>query len=51
MTVIVVVAVVVLALVLIAAIGFMVYKKKNAKCPPSSENSSELSQKLNPDHH
>ncbi|KAM9340516.1 major histocompatibility complex class I-related gene protein-like isoform 1-T2 [Symphorus nematophorus] len=45
----VIVAVVVLALALIAAIGFMVYrKKKPAKCPPSPDSGSELSEKLNP---
>ncbi|KAM9340198.1 major histocompatibility complex class I-related gene protein-like [Symphorus nematophorus] len=45
----VIVAVVVLALALIAAIGFMVYKKKKAaKCPPSPDSGSELSEKLNP---
>ncbi|KAM9340519.1 major histocompatibility complex class I-related gene protein-like [Symphorus nematophorus] len=45
----VIVAVVVLALALIAAIGFMVYrKKKAAKCPPSPDSGSELSEKLNP---
>ncbi|KAM9340199.1 major histocompatibility complex class I-related gene protein-like [Symphorus nematophorus] len=45
----VIVAVVVFALALIAAIGFMVYKKKKAaKCPPSPDSGSELSEKLNP---
>nr|AIL25832.1 MHC class I antigen [Scatophagus argus] len=49
MTVIIAVVVVVLALVLIAAavVVFVVSKKKEAKCPPS-DNSSEASQKLNP---
>nr|AIL25828.1 MHC class I antigen [Scatophagus argus] len=49
MTVIIAVVVVVLALVLIAAaaVVFVVRKKKEAKCPPS-DNSSEASQKLNP---
>nr|AIL25827.1 MHC class I antigen [Scatophagus argus] len=49
MTVIIAVVVVVLALVLIAAAAavFLVCKKKEAKCPPS-DNSSELSEKLNP---
>nr|AIL25836.1 MHC class I antigen [Scatophagus argus] len=49
MTVIIAVVVVVLALVLIAAaaVVFVVRKKKEAKCPPS-DNSSELSEKLNP---
>ncbi|XP_051245672.1 major histocompatibility complex class I-related gene protein isoform X1 [Dicentrarchus labrax] len=42
--------VVVLAVVLIAAIGFIVYKKKKANRPPRPpENSSELSEKLNPE--
>ncbi|KAM9339826.1 major histocompatibility complex class I-related gene protein-like [Symphorus nematophorus] len=45
----VIVAVVVFALALIAATGFMVYrKKKAAKCPPSPDSGSELSEKLNP---
>ncbi|XP_032363525.1 H-2 class I histocompatibility antigen, Q9 alpha chain [Etheostoma spectabile] len=49
----VIAAVVVLALVL-AVIGVLVYRKKKAKyspskCPPSPDNSSELSEKLNPD--
>nr|AIL25830.1 MHC class I antigen [Scatophagus argus] len=49
MTVIIAVVVVVLALVLIAAaaVVFVVRKKKEAKCPPS-DNSSEASEKLNP---
>ncbi|XP_054483495.1 LOW QUALITY PROTEIN: major histocompatibility complex class I-related gene protein-like [Anoplopoma fimbria] len=47
-TIIIIIAVAVLALVLIAGVGFMAYKKKKAKCPPPSDNSSELS-KLNPD--
>ncbi|KAI9536177.1 hypothetical protein NQZ68_036275 [Dissostichus eleginoides] len=45
----IIVAVAVLALALIAVIGFVAYKKKKAKCPPSPDNSSELSEKLNPD--
>ncbi|KAM9340197.1 major histocompatibility complex class I-related gene protein-like [Symphorus nematophorus] len=45
----VIVAVVVFALALNAVIGFMVYKKKKAaKCPPSPDSGSELSEKLNP---
>nr|XP_046273784.1 major histocompatibility complex class I-related gene protein-like isoform X2 [Scatophagus argus] len=50
MTVIIAVVVVVLALILIAAavaVWFLVCKKKEAKCPPS-DNSSELSERLNP---
>nr|XP_046273786.1 class I histocompatibility antigen, F10 alpha chain-like [Scatophagus argus] len=49
MTVIIAVVVVVLALVLIAAaaVVFVVRKKKEAKCPPS-DNSCELSERLNP---
>ncbi|XP_029299434.1 major histocompatibility complex class I-related gene protein-like [Cottoperca gobio] len=43
------VAVAALALVLLAVIGFMCYKKKNAKCPPSPDSRSEASEKLNPD--
>ncbi|XP_067468230.1 class I histocompatibility antigen, F10 alpha chain-like [Thunnus thynnus] len=53
MTIIIVVAVVVVALIVIAVVGFMVYKKKKdgeAKVlNNSSENSSELSAKLNPE--
>ncbi|XP_051251237.1 major histocompatibility complex class I-related gene protein-like [Dicentrarchus labrax] len=42
--------VVVLAVVLIAVIGFIVYKKKKANRPPRPpENSTELSEKLNPE--
>nr|AIL25819.1 MHC class I antigen [Scatophagus argus] len=49
MTVIIAVVVVVLALFIAAAVAvwFLVCKKKEAKCPPS-DNSSELSEKLNP---
>ncbi|XP_071355675.1 class I histocompatibility antigen, Gogo-OKO alpha chain-like isoform X2 [Trachinotus anak] len=43
-------AVVVAALVLFAVTGFMVYKKKKAKRPPSRpENGSDLSETLNPE--
>nr|ADX01349.1 major histocompatibility class I receptor [Lutjanus sanguineus] len=46
----VIAAVVVLTLVLIAVIGFVLYKKKKAaKCPPSPDTGSELSEKLNPE--
>ncbi|XP_078124321.1 major histocompatibility complex class I-related protein 1-like isoform X4 [Sander vitreus] len=45
----IVAAVVVLALVLLAVIGVLVYRKKKAKCPPSPDNSVELSEKLNPE--
>ncbi|XP_059205400.1 major histocompatibility complex class I-related gene protein-like [Centropristis striata] len=42
-------AAVVLVLFFITATGFIIYKKKKAKCPPSApDNSSELSEKLNP---
>ncbi|XP_041811142.1 class I histocompatibility antigen, F10 alpha chain-like [Chelmon rostratus] len=44
----IIVAVVVLALVLIAAVGFMIYKKKNAKRPPSPINNPEVLVELNP---
>ncbi|XP_076005934.1 class I histocompatibility antigen, F10 alpha chain-like isoform X2 [Genypterus blacodes] len=45
----IIIAVAVVALLVLAAIGFVViYKKKNAKCPPSSETSSEVTEKLNP---
>ncbi|XP_073319107.1 major histocompatibility complex class I-related gene protein-like [Pagrus major] len=50
MTVLVTAAVVVLALILIGAAGFIVYKKKKAISPPSSpDNSTELSEQLNPE--
>ncbi|XP_039676187.1 major histocompatibility complex class I-related gene protein-like [Perca fluviatilis] len=43
-------AVAVLAVVLAAATGFIFYKNKKAKLPPQSpDNSSELSEKLNPE--
>ncbi|KAM9340518.1 major histocompatibility complex class I-related gene protein-like [Symphorus nematophorus] len=42
-------AIVVFAFVLVAATGFIIYKKKKAKHPPSSPDSvSELSEELNP---
>ncbi|XP_036945505.1 major histocompatibility complex class I-related gene protein-like isoform X2 [Acanthopagrus latus] len=50
MTVLVTAAVVVLALILIGAAGFIVYKKKKAISPPSApDNSTELSEPLNPE--
>ncbi|XP_073318999.1 major histocompatibility complex class I-related gene protein-like [Pagrus major] len=50
MTVPVTAAVVVLALILIGAAGFIVYKKKKAISPPSSpDNSTELSERVNPE--
>ncbi|XP_030268685.1 major histocompatibility complex class I-related gene protein-like [Sparus aurata] len=50
MTVLVTAAVVVLALILIGAAGFIIYKKKKAISPPSSpDNSTELSEQLNPE--
>ncbi|XP_073319282.1 major histocompatibility complex class I-related gene protein-like isoform X2 [Pagrus major] len=50
MTVLVTAAVVVLALILIGAAGFLVYKEKKAISPPSSpDNSTELSEQLNPE--
>ncbi|XP_074469552.1 class I histocompatibility antigen, F10 alpha chain-like isoform X2 [Sebastes fasciatus] len=48
MTVPIIAAVVVLALVLIAVIGVVIYKKKNAKRPPSPVNNAAVLQKLNP---
>ncbi|XP_051233141.1 major histocompatibility complex class I-related gene protein isoform X1 [Dicentrarchus labrax] len=43
-------AVAVLALILISACGVIIYKRKKAKCPPTSpDNGSELSEKLNPE--
>ncbi|XP_049458277.1 class I histocompatibility antigen, F10 alpha chain-like isoform X3 [Epinephelus fuscoguttatus] len=48
MTVPIIAAVVVLALVLIAVIGFVIYKKKNAKRPPSPINNPEVTEELNP---
>ncbi|XP_076005943.1 class I histocompatibility antigen, F10 alpha chain-like [Genypterus blacodes] len=48
-TISIIIAVAVVALVVLAAVGSVViYKKKNAKCPPSSETSSESTEKLNP---
>ncbi|XP_030267500.1 major histocompatibility complex class I-related gene protein-like [Sparus aurata] len=50
MTVLVTAAVVVLAVILIGAAGFIIYKKKKATIPPSSpDNSTELSEQLNPE--
>ncbi|XP_030266289.1 major histocompatibility complex class I-related gene protein-like [Sparus aurata] len=50
MTVLVTAAVVVPALILIGAAGFIVYNKKKAISPPSSpDNSTELSEQLNPE--
>ncbi|XP_073319802.1 major histocompatibility complex class I-related gene protein-like [Pagrus major] len=50
MIVLVTAAVVVPALILIGAAGFIVYKKKKAISPPSSpDNSTELSEQLNPE--
>ncbi|XP_071355984.1 major histocompatibility complex class I-related gene protein-like [Trachinotus anak] len=50
MTVPIIAAVVGVALILIAVTGFMVYRKKKAKHPPSSpENGTELCEKLNPE--
>ncbi|XP_050924624.1 major histocompatibility complex class I-related gene protein isoform X3 [Lates calcarifer] len=49
-TVLIIVAVVVVALVLIAVTGFVIYRKRKDKHPPSSpENSTELSAKLDPE--
>ncbi|XP_071356538.1 major histocompatibility complex class I-related gene protein-like [Trachinotus anak] len=49
-TVSIIAAVVVLTLILIAVTGFMVYRKKKAKHPPSPpENVSELCEELNPE--
>uniref|UniRef100_A0A3Q3MGN0 Major histocompatibility complex class I-related gene protein-like n=1 Tax=Mastacembelus armatus TaxID=205130 RepID=A0A3Q3MGN0_9TELE len=49
-TILIIISLVVLVLVLIAAVGFMVYRKKQAKDPPSPPgNSSELSERLNPE--
>ncbi|XP_075954680.1 class I histocompatibility antigen, F10 alpha chain-like [Anarhichas minor] len=45
--IIIIIAVALLALV-IAVGGVMVYRKRKAKCPPTSDTSSELSEKLNP---
>ncbi|XP_073319799.1 major histocompatibility complex class I-related gene protein-like [Pagrus major] len=49
MTVPVTAAVVVLALILIGAAGFIVYKKKKGERPAAPENSTELSEQLNPE--
>ncbi|XP_078032003.1 class I histocompatibility antigen, F10 alpha chain-like [Epinephelus lanceolatus] len=48
MTVPIIAGVVVLALVLIAVIGFVIYKKKNAKRPPSPISNPEVLEELNP---
>ncbi|XP_071355974.1 major histocompatibility complex class I-related gene protein-like isoform X4 [Trachinotus anak] len=49
-TVSIIAAVVVLTLILIAVTGFMVYRKKKAKHPPSPpDNESELCEELNPE--
>ncbi|XP_074469564.1 class I histocompatibility antigen, F10 alpha chain-like isoform X2 [Sebastes fasciatus] len=48
MTVPIIAAVVVLVLVLIAVIGVVIYKKKNAKRPPSPVNNAEVLEELNP---
>ncbi|XP_039977563.1 class I histocompatibility antigen, F10 alpha chain isoform X2 [Xiphias gladius] len=48
MTVIIVAAAVVLALVIIAAAGFLIYKNKNAKRPPSPVSNPEVLEQLNP---
>ncbi|XP_059206428.1 H-2 class I histocompatibility antigen, Q9 alpha chain-like [Centropristis striata] len=48
MTVPIIAAVVVLALVLIAVIGFVIYKKKNDKRPPSPVSNKEVLEELNP---
>ncbi|XP_051245976.1 H-2 class I histocompatibility antigen, Q9 alpha chain-like [Dicentrarchus labrax] len=47
-TVIIIAAVVVLALVLIAVVGCVIYKKKNAKRPPSPISNPEVMEQLNP---
>ncbi|XP_037650633.1 H-2 class I histocompatibility antigen, Q9 alpha chain-like isoform X4 [Sebastes umbrosus] len=46
--ILIIAAVVVLALVLIAVIGVVIYKKKNAKRPPSPVNNAEVLEELNP---
>ncbi|XP_078028376.1 DLA class I histocompatibility antigen, A9/A9 alpha chain-like isoform X2 [Epinephelus lanceolatus] len=49
MTVPIIAAMVALAVFLVAAFGFMAYKKKKAKGPPSPpDNAPEVSEKLNP---
>uniref|UniRef100_A0A8P4KN90 Ig-like domain-containing protein n=1 Tax=Dicentrarchus labrax TaxID=13489 RepID=A0A8P4KN90_DICLA len=48
-TILITATVVVLAVVLIAAIGFIVYKKRANRPPRPPENSTELSEKLNPE--
>ncbi|XP_078029130.1 class I histocompatibility antigen, F10 alpha chain-like isoform X1 [Epinephelus lanceolatus] len=49
MTVPIIAAVVVLALVLIAVIGYVIYKKRKAECSEPQDNNPELSVKLNPE--
>ncbi|KAK9526436.1 hypothetical protein VZT92_015136 [Zoarces viviparus] len=48
MTFIIIAAVALLALVIIVVGGVIVYRNRKAKCPPTSDNSSELSEQLNP---
>ncbi|XP_030268622.1 major histocompatibility complex class I-related gene protein-like [Sparus aurata] len=49
MSVLVTAAVVVLALILIGAAGFIIYKKKKGERPAAPDNSTELSEQLNPE--
>ncbi|XP_056265166.1 H-2 class I histocompatibility antigen, Q9 alpha chain-like [Pseudoliparis swirei] len=49
MTTIIIISLAVLAVLALAVGGVMAYKKRKAKCPPTSDNSSELSEKLNPE--
>ncbi|XP_078029125.1 class I histocompatibility antigen, F10 alpha chain-like isoform X1 [Epinephelus lanceolatus] len=48
-TVPIIAAVVVLALVLIAVIGYVIYKNRKAECSEPQDNNPELSVKLNPE--
>ncbi|KAK9538424.1 hypothetical protein VZT92_003595 [Zoarces viviparus] len=48
-TFIIIAAVALLALVIIAVGGVMFHRNRKAKCPPTSDNSSELSEQLNPE--
>ncbi|XP_034400785.1 H-2 class I histocompatibility antigen, Q9 alpha chain-like [Cyclopterus lumpus] len=50
-TTIITIIIIVLAVgaLLAVAVGGVAYKKRTAKCPPSPDNSSELSEKLNPE--
>nr|WIM36849.1 major histocompatibility complex class I [Ogcocephalus cubifrons] len=47
--IIITIAAVALALLLIAAVGFMVHRRRSADCPPCPDDSSDLSERLKPE--